>query len=191
MLSGLPRPDADDDRVVTPVLVLLNGIPGSGKSTLARSWAARQHDPLVLAIDIDVVRGMLGRWNEDVVAAGLAARAMALAAIDVHLRAGRDVVVPQYLCREDLIDELHRLAQQAGARFVECVLPVDVATATARLASRDAAAPSPGVEGDLEGSVEAIHLDFVHFLETRPDALLIDDGLVTTLEALIVSARSD
>jgi predicted kinase len=44
-------------------LVLINGAPGSGKSTLARMYVD-QH-PLVLALDIDVVRAMLGRWLDD------------------------------------------------------------------------------------------------------------------------------
>ena len=43
-----------------PRLVLINGAPGSGKSTLARRYA--QDHPLTLALDIDRVRGMLGRW---------------------------------------------------------------------------------------------------------------------------------
>ena len=41
-------------------MVLINGAPGSGKSTLARRYV--EEHPLALALDIDVVRGMLGGW---------------------------------------------------------------------------------------------------------------------------------
>jgi hypothetical protein len=57
-------------------LILINGAPGSGKSTLARMFV---HDhPLALALDIDTVRGMLGRWLDEPTQAGLIARRMAL-----------------------------------------------------------------------------------------------------------------
>jgi hypothetical protein len=73
-------------------LILLNGPPASGKSTLARRYGVDH--PLALALDIDVVRSLLGGWLEHPDAAGMAARAMALAMAREHLRAGRDVVVP-------------------------------------------------------------------------------------------------
>jgi predicted kinase len=175
--------------MVLPMLVLLNGIPGSGKSTLARAWTERHPDPLTLAMDIDVVRGMLGRWPDDAMAAGLAARAIALVAIDVHLRAGHDVIVPQYLRRADFIDELGSLASAAAARFVECVIAVDPATAATRLTSR-ATATVPGPEGVLEESVEAVHEGFTRFLTTRPDAAVIQHATVDSLEAAVQAARS-
>lgn len=42
-------------------LVLINGAPASGKSTLAQMYV--DEHPLTLALDIDVVRAMLGRWG--------------------------------------------------------------------------------------------------------------------------------
>ena len=59
-------------------LVLINGLPSTGKSTLARLYADRH--PLTLALDLDVLRGMLGRWLDHPVDAGLRARAMAIEA---------------------------------------------------------------------------------------------------------------
>jgi hypothetical protein len=82
-----------------PDLVLLNGPPASGKSTLAAAWIASR--PLALALDIDLVRGQLGRWRDEPTASGLAARALALSMIHVHLRAGHDVVVPQLVALYD------------------------------------------------------------------------------------------
>ena len=64
-------------------LVLLNGPPASGKSTIARRYAAEH--PLTLVIDIDQVRAAIGGWRDDPYAAGLLARAAALAAARVHL----------------------------------------------------------------------------------------------------------
>ena len=68
-------------------LVLINGTPGSGKSTLARRLAADPaiSPPLTLVLDIDVVRGMLGRWLETPGDAGMLARRHALAMIDQQI----------------------------------------------------------------------------------------------------------
>ena len=53
-------------------LVLLNGAPGSGKSTLARLYAERH--PLTLALDLDLLRSMLGSWLDEPTEAGLITR---------------------------------------------------------------------------------------------------------------------
>ncbi len=85
--------------------------------------------PLVLALDIDVIRAMLGRWLDYPVEAGLLARRMALEIARVHLRAGRDVLVPQFLGRLEFVLELEHLCRDVGAEFVEVVLlssPQDV-----------------------------------------------------------------
>jgi predicted kinase len=103
-----------------PALILLNGPPGCGKSTLARMYA--DEHPLALALDVDVVRGMLGRWREDAHPAGLRARAIALAAARTHLGAGCDVLIPQFLGRVTFIEQCEEMAGQAGARFHEVAL---------------------------------------------------------------------
>jgi predicted kinase len=115
-------------------LVLLNGLPGSGKSTLARRYVDDR--PLALALDVDVVRSMLGRWLEQPGPAGLAARALALAMARVHLGAGHDVVVPQLLARDGFVRELEGVAHEAGVPFLEVLLQVSVDEATQRLARR-------------------------------------------------------
>lgn len=87
-----------------PRLILLNGPPGSGKSTLPQRYVDDR--PLALNLDIDWLRGLLGQWRADAHSAGLLARAIALAAARVHLAAGHDVVVPQFLGRREFIRQL-------------------------------------------------------------------------------------
>jgi predicted kinase len=102
------------------LLILLNGPPGLGKSTLARRYV--EEHPLALDLDVDVVRGLLGRWADDPVEAGLAARAMAREMARVHLLGGHDVIVPQYVARPRFVGELEALEERTGAVFREVVL---------------------------------------------------------------------
>lgn len=119
-----------------PRLVLINGAPGSGKSTLARRYA--DEHPLVLVLDLDAVRAMLGRWLDEPVEAGLAARRMALEMARVQLMAGRDVVVPQFLGRVDFVLALERLCTDVDAQFLEVVLLSSPRDAAQRLLQRSA-----------------------------------------------------
>lgn len=115
-------------------LVLINGAPGSGKSTLARRYA--DGHPLVLALDIDVVRGMLGGWLEHPAESGVIARRLALELARLHLVDGRDVLVPQFLGRIDFLLRLDELCQEVGADFVEIALLSDPQDAARRFLRR-------------------------------------------------------
>ena len=44
-----------------PRLIVLNGPPGIGKSTIARRYV--EDHPMTLALEQDVVRGLLGGWR--------------------------------------------------------------------------------------------------------------------------------
>lgn len=118
-------------------LVLINGAPGIGKSTLVQRYV--DEHPLALALDVDAVRAMLGRWLDQPVEAGLIAQRMALEMARVQLTAGRDVLVPQFLGRLDFVLELEHLAGQVGADFVELALlssPQDAADRFVRRSAR-------------------------------------------------------
>lgn len=115
-------------------LVLLNGAPASGKSTLARRYA--DEHPLVLALDLDVLRGLLGGWLERPADSGVIARRMALALARLSLTDGRDVLVPQFLGRIDFVLQLDELCREVGAEFVEIALLSDPQDAAERFLRR-------------------------------------------------------
>jgi hypothetical protein len=188
--SGGTRVDGDD---VSPVLVLLNGIPASGKSTLARAWCARSASGLPVALDIDVLRGMVGGWRQRRLEAGLAARSMAIAAIRIHLLAGHDVVVPQYVRQPGFIEELAAAARQSSAAFLECVLLIDHASALDRFTTRSAALHGRSDdEGELDEPMAAIEEGFTRFLQGRPHAVPLGSNgpeLIDQLDLAIARAR--
>jgi predicted kinase len=160
--------------VVMAVLVLLNGPPASGKSTIARRFVDAR--PLSLALDIDVVRGMLGAWLDDPSTAGLAARSLALVMAEAHLAGGHDVIVPQFLGRDDFIEQLGGAADRSGATFVETALWLDRGGAIAAFADRRAA-PSTQAHHDAAALVDRspqadpvgeMYDAFVRVVEQRP-----------------------
>ena len=161
-----------------PRLILINGPPACGKSTMARMYAAGH--PLALVLDIDRVRGCLGRWREGLPAAGRAARAIALAAAGAHLRAGHDVVVPQLLARPGFLTDLERVAGAARAGFAEIVLLAGKDDTLRAFAARAASArPADIAAHDLAGHsggdprLAAMHDRLTAFLATRPQAIIV------------------
>ena len=161
-----------------PRLILINGPPACGKSTMARMYAAGH--PLALVLDIDRVRGCLGRWREDLPAAGRAARAIALAAASAHLRAGHDVAVPQLVGRPDFLAGLERTARDAGAGFDEIVLLLSKDDTLRAFAGRATSARPADIDAhDLAGhpgggaDLAAMHDRLTAFLATRPGAIIV------------------
>lgn len=115
-------------------LLHLNGPPGIGKSTLARRYADDR--PGVLDCEIDLLRTLVGGWSTDFVGAGALVRPVALAMIEAHLRAGRDVVLPQLLVDPAEIALFEACAARVGARFVERILMDDAERSVARFHGR-------------------------------------------------------
>lgn len=161
-------------------LVLLNGPPSSGKSTLARRWVLGH--PLALNLDIDVVRGLLGAWAETLDESGVAVCRLAIAMATTHLADGHDVIVPQFLAREQFIVELEATARATSARFIEIALIVSRAEILRAFTSRSAAPENQQHRDARElmertGGVDALgemHDMFTKLLETRPNACRVN-----------------
>ena len=100
-----------------PRLIHLNGPPGIGKSTLAQLYA--DDHPGVLNLDIDLVRTLIGGWQDRFAETGGIVRPVARAMAAAHLRGGRDVIMPQYLGRLDEIERFAAIARDNGAAFRE------------------------------------------------------------------------
>lgn len=130
-------------------LILLNGMPATGKSTLARRYAADY--PGTLNCDIDVLRTMIGGWEDDFAAAGALIRPAALGLIRAYLAESGDVVLLQLLARVTELERFETAALAAGATFVEVMLTGDAYAAGRRLRER------PGEPGSAEHAVR--HID--------------------------------
>jgi len=178
-------------------LILINGAPGTGKSTLARRYA--DEHPLTVAVDIDLVRSLVGGWREHATDAGMLARRMALAMIGAALADGRDVVVPQLLGRPDFVATLAALASDLSVPFVEIVITTPAGTAERRFRARSAATahdhqvavadrdPAELVAG-YEAAIRAV-------ADGRPQTIMIDnpdgaeDAAYATVVATVEAAR--
>lgn len=99
-----------------PQLVLINGAPGAGKSTIAHRLA--QKAPLDLALDVDVIKHSLGRWDADPEAAGIRARRLAVAMAGAQLDEGGDVFVGQFAARLEFAEQLQAVVERRPSAIV-------------------------------------------------------------------------
>lgn len=110
----------------------------------------------------------LPNWEDDE-SSRLTARDLAGVAVNDHLAAGRDVVMPQYFGQLGYIVLLEELAREHGATFVEVILATSPALAIERFRSRRRALAERGEhhpERDIdEADVEAFILDAVDRLD--------------------------
>jgi hypothetical protein len=91
---------------------------------------------MTLSLEQDVVRGLLGGWRTREAESGALARDLCVAMARIHLLAGKDVVVPQFVANPDYLDRLAEVAAQAGAQHIEFVLLDDLSSAERRFHAR-------------------------------------------------------
>src|SRR3954453_17981289 len=99
--GGVDRSLPGSRVVAMPRLIHLNGPSRVGKSTLARRFA--DEHPGTLALDLDVLAGLVGGGQADFSGAYAVARGHGQALATRHLREGYDVIVPQLVTSHDRV----------------------------------------------------------------------------------------
>ncbi|WP_374968943.1 AAA family ATPase [Terrabacter sp. BE26] len=178
-------------------LVVINGAPGSGKSTMSTGLA--QDEPLTLALDIDMIKHALGRWDHDPSSSGLHARRLSLVLAREQLDSGLNVVVAQYLASTTFIEDLEHLADECGAAFHEFVLDLDAVALAERLIRRatDPDRPEHEVNNRHVGPEDAETLvqSLQDLRTSRPRAIWVDargsrDATLSILRSHLGASRS-
>ncbi len=162
-----------------PRLIHLNGPSRVGKSTLARRYA-NEH-PGTLALDLDVLAGVIGGWKEEFSAALEMARGHGRELAVRHLRSGYDVILPQLVTIHDRDPDpaFEEAACTADATYVQVALMVDDQEHLQRLQSKR---PTTEVEARVQAALEDPESDLVHrirrhlndYLAKRPHTIRID-----------------
>ncbi|UYM05105.1 AAA family ATPase [Solicola gregarius] len=158
-------------------LIHLNGPPRVGKSTIARRYADEHAG--TLALDLDVLAGLIGGWRDDFSAALEVARSHGRAMARRHLRDGHDVVIPQLVTVSDRGPGFEETAKDAGAAYIEVAMLVDDDEHLRRLRAK---CPANDVETQIQSILESDDGDLVgrirrhlsEYLADRADAVRLD-----------------
>lgn len=162
-----------------PRLIHLNGPSRVGKSTLARRYV--DEHPGSLALDLDVLVGLIGGWRDDFSGALTMAREHGRTLARRHLRAGRDVVLPQLVTVHDQDPDagLAETARAAGATYVEVALLVSDEEYPRRLRAKQ---PISEIEAQIQTWLEEpgseitdrIRRHLGEYLAARPRTIRLD-----------------
>ncbi|MFI7121323.1 AAA family ATPase [Amycolatopsis sp. NPDC049868] len=169
-------------------LIHLNGLSRVGKSTLARRYA--DEHPGTLALDLDVLTGLIGGWRENFFAALEIARGHGRDMAARHLRDGHDVILPQLVTVHDRDPDpaFEAAARASGATYLEVVLLVDDHEHLRRLRGKR---PANFVEARLQTMLEdpdselidRIRGHLAEYLARRPHAIRLDTTGITEDES--------
>lgn len=160
-----------------PRLIHLNGPSRVGKSTLARRYT--DEHPGTLALELDVLAGLIGGWRENFSTALGIAREHGRALATRHLREGYDVVLPQLVTSHDRAPGFEEVAREADATYVEVALLVDDDEHLQRLHAKQ---PINDVEARIQTWLAAPDSDLVdrirrhlaEYLAGRPQTIRLD-----------------
>lgn len=179
-------------------LIHLNGPSGVGKSTMARRYADAH--PGTLALDLDVLAGLIGGWRENFSAALELARGHGREVATRHLRAGYDVVLPQLVTVHDRTPDpaFEEAAESAHATHVHVALMVDDREHLRRLRGRP---PGNDVQAHIQAAlvdpdsdlVDRIRGHLSEYLARRPEAIRLDTtglGEDATYQRLVSTLRA-
>lgn len=151
-----------------PKLIIINGPLGSGKSTLAQMYADRHQ--ITLKLDIDQVWALISGWRDQPDMTTALAKRMANAMAEIHLKAGHDVVVPQFYYSENQYAELEKLAESCNADFHEFYLDIPKSESIERYIKR----------GQANGNPDGF----------RPNSLVKRQGGITRLEEMYDQSKA-